>query len=559
MEEGGPQKKQKTSTRTSRVPQSSQNETIPPTETKITRTSSMNHSSANSGSVNAASSASASASTSAAAASAAAAAATTSAASSVPASGLVGGNVKGPASVAYEPSRSIELQDEVLAKSMTEFQCWGCRSIVWQPEMSPCFHLACKECLNQLFDSAREQGKLLSGGRCECPTCRTPFKRSECKPLAEANPLSWRMLSKLRIYCPDYRHMGCEQIIEYSNAQDHLDKTCKWSTKLCTFCNHRFKTCEMEAHGKFCDRLEKCSCCKQSVTASQMKTHLTECSKVLVECPNKCESKKMMYREDVLIHRKTCPFEKVKCSIPFCSQSSILRRDLSKHIKDEKSHLDDLQKLIHEPINTSTTTATSSTPNNSISSSSSSSTSSTSIISSGSGTAASISTSASKERVTDEAIMVERAVSYEIMATLMKTVCSQTSELTEMRSIGMHRPIVFCEKNHIMPLTFGSGVCSACGIRINAREPIFECKTCKYNHCLVCYVQSYQKRHQQQLQQQHQQQQQQQQQPLQLNMNASLVQMLQGIFNDIEGGEARILYTTQNPWSNNNPNHHHHH
>jgi hypothetical protein len=239
--------------------------------------------------------------------------------------------IGGPLAVTYLPQLDIELVDNKLLSSLPMLQCWGCQSLVWNCEVPPCVHLACKGCLDTWF--------LTRGEDAGCPTCKKPFVRSDCVPLSSTNPshvFITRALASLKIKCPEYSHVGCKAVMDYSEAKEHLNKTCSYSTTVCEFCKGRFKICEFEQHGKACRRWITCKACKSKHLESETDMHAKVCPRMLIDCPNICGTK--IVRAHVATHLQTCPEEKLPCPIPGCPVRQVVRRAFTGHVNDLSIH-----------------------------------------------------------------------------------------------------------------------------------------------------------------------------------------------------------------------------
>lgn len=236
--------------------------------------------------------------------------------------------------VNYEPELNVVLSDAKLLESLPGLQCWGCRSLVWQCEVPPCEHVACHGCVDNLFSTPSEDGSISR----KCPLCKQEFSRAQWEPLSPLkHKFLIRCLSGIKIKCPEFQHMGCNVIVDYSEAKSHLEKTCKWSITKCEFCSKKFKTCDMAKHGLVCKRRQKCPHCALSIISDEVVAHELICPKLPRPCPNKC-SPDLYIAKSLDEHMLICPASLEACPIPTCPMKLIARKDLCMHLSDIKLH-----------------------------------------------------------------------------------------------------------------------------------------------------------------------------------------------------------------------------
>jgi len=354
-----------------------------------------------------------------------------------------------PVAVTYGAQLQVELADEKLLTTFPMFQCWGCRSLVWECEVPPCLHLACKGCVNGFFaDGEKEK---------QCPTCKAPLTRNKYESVSLTKHLVLqRMLSGLQIKCPMFQHMGCKAVIEYSEAKSHLEKTCEYSITECEFCFKPFKTCEMVLHGQSCKRWMKCPDCKTKLLSDQLPTHQSSCMKKLILCTNACGT--LIKREHIDQHRESCPLQLLPCPIPFCPQGKIPRQSLLKHVSDETLHHGAIQDACWQPSQKNTTDIkTASGPFN-------------------------------------EAL--SGAMLSTITHALTKSLCLAWKQSVAIKAASLnHRlPISFCPDGH--PMSFAVApvneellpLCISCGDQLEPRQTHFVCETCQIHCCPRCYT-----------------------------------------------------------------------
>jgi hypothetical protein len=240
-----------------------------------------------------------------------------------------------PKPVSYRGELNVELADEKLLSTLETLQCWGCRALVWNCQVPPCAHLACKNCVDSLY--------AVDSGPKKCPTCKETLLRSQWEPLSpDRHKFIVHLLYNLKIKCPEYQHKGCKAVIEYSDAKSHLDKTCQFSTTQCEFCRLWFKTCEMGRHGRFCKRWIKCTHCKKQYLSDQ--DHETKCGRRPIPCPNNCSPLPSFNHDSLVDHLRICPTQLVPCPVHKCPATFVPRNDLANHLNDVELHANALIK-----------------------------------------------------------------------------------------------------------------------------------------------------------------------------------------------------------------------
>jgi hypothetical protein len=332
-----------------------------------------------------------------------------------------------PGTVTYGPELNVVLVDDKILNTFPILQCWGCQALVWNCEVPPCAHLACHSCVDGLFRDGVASAN--------CPICKESYSRTQWEPILETkHKVIFRLLQGLKIRCPEYQHVGCKDIIDYSEAKSHLQSTCKWAVSQCEFCNKKFKTCEMPRHGQTCKRWIKCQFCKQRYLSDLLANHDRSCAKKPIACPNNCGDKTQFHRESIVDHLRICPMELQPCPIPNCSKRTIPRKDLLQHLKDVKLHTDDLTR-------TSNTNSTSNA----------------------------------------------------VIADVVKALCVSSEQLTSIYDHGRLFPVAFCDRMHVMRFAIAEvsedlPLCIKCADELEPRQPHFVCDKCCIHHCCGCFA-----------------------------------------------------------------------
>ena len=126
-----------------------------------------------------------------------------------------------------------------------------------------------------------------------------------------------REVQDLRAYCTN-KKKGCKWTGELRDIAFHLDNTdgCQFEEVTCpNDCKKQMKRRLLSNHIKFkCPYREvKCQYCSNNVKRLFVdSTHLEECPKLPLPCPNGCRKVKLL-REDLEAHRKECPLELIQC------------------------------------------------------------------------------------------------------------------------------------------------------------------------------------------------------------------------------------------------------
>lgn len=99
-----------------------------------------------------------------------------------------------------------------------DFECAICKNLVEEPTYTSCTHVFCGACLEEWLVASQER----TGDEPRCPSCQAGLGRSDsCAPLRVANPLAWRILSRVQCRCP---LAGCRWVGDYSEVHAHLTK-----------------------------------------------------------------------------------------------------------------------------------------------------------------------------------------------------------------------------------------------------------------------------------------------------------------------------------------------
>lgn len=182
-----------------------------------------------------------------------------------------------------------------------ELTCPICRMALREPQLTDCGHHYCEVCLRPLLGSKHV---------IFCPICRTQLTRSKIYP---NNALKRQILS-LDIYC-DQKEKGCKWSGELRDLETHK-RTCQYIDVLCpNGCKSIILLADVKKHEEVCpNRIVTCFLCNLKIEHWSMESHLTECEKYVVLCPNNCGYE--MTREKLDYHlsqQGSCPNTPVEC------------------------------------------------------------------------------------------------------------------------------------------------------------------------------------------------------------------------------------------------------
>lgn len=102
------------------------------------------------------------------------------------------------------PTTHVLTNDELVS----EFLCKICFQLVEHPAYTACTHVFCASCLSDWLNQNPS-----------CPACKAPLGPRDVAELKAANPLAWRVLSRVQCRCPV---QGCVWRGDYSELSSHL-------------------------------------------------------------------------------------------------------------------------------------------------------------------------------------------------------------------------------------------------------------------------------------------------------------------------------------------------
>ncbi|KAJ7387270.1 hypothetical protein OS493_004246 [Desmophyllum pertusum] len=219
-----------------------------------------------------------------------------------------------------------------------KYQCPVCKDVLRYPvQFEECGHRVCSACFPTLL-------------RVE-PRC--PIDQNQInKDAAYVDKAFNREILELDVKCNNHE-WGCKWEGEFQNAQEHADD-CEFVDMLCSYeCGARFQKRFFEKHvDKDCPKkIIICPYCDDRHLREDRKTHLDECPKLPMPCPNKCEKKLVINRDQVDHHvSEECPKTKMTCEYEDIGCAHRCNREkLPKHHKSELiSHVRMLYSIVME-------------------------------------------------------------------------------------------------------------------------------------------------------------------------------------------------------------------
>ena len=204
------------------------------------------------------------------------------------------------------------------------FVCKICHLPSKVPHLSVCCgHTFCESCL----DGTK---KVIAYPRA-CPMCRS----SNFKTFL--NKQNERAIKSLLVFCTN-KDKGCDWQGEVNDITGHLGNSdgCQFEEVKCSnHCGLMLQRQHLPSHVD-----NECPCrevhCQYCSAAGQhqfiMGEHVGECAKLPLPCPNNCGVDSIL-REDMKVHKTTCPFEEIEC--PNDCGKNLQRQFMANHAETE--------------------------------------------------------------------------------------------------------------------------------------------------------------------------------------------------------------------------------
>ena len=228
-------------------------------------------------------------------------------------------------------------------------ECPICLQIMLKDiSLTSCGHHFCTSCIKRIHGA--------------CPTCRATSY------LIFPDADRQRYIRGLQVYCSNKKD-GCTWKGELKNLSGHINKDkregdCQFEVVECRYyydsfsifgkCTVNMKRADLANHeeNECPNRPYTCQYCgKKDACWYTTYYHYDECPRYPVTCPNKCDPKKTMPREEVDAHIKNdCPLEPVACELCWAGCTARpQRKDIEQHITSNQiQHLTLLAKACKE-------------------------------------------------------------------------------------------------------------------------------------------------------------------------------------------------------------------
>jgi len=195
-----------------------------------------------------------------------------------------------------------------------ENKCPLCDDVLKDPHLLvPCGHIFCRNCIH----NSTHAPKCPLGGKCDFT-----FPEEEYKVVPNKNVL--RKIDSLTVRCPN--DTQCEWKDKLSSLKTHFEN-CDFQLICCPLeCGINLARRDTGSHCKDNCKFREVECqyCKSQMQWSTCVVHEKTC------CPNGCDER--TETQTVEEHLKVCLLQPIPCVL-FCTTSSILRKNLSDHVK----------------------------------------------------------------------------------------------------------------------------------------------------------------------------------------------------------------------------------
>ena len=210
--------------------------------------------------------------------------------------------------------------------------CDLCLNVVRQPLQSPCCgKTRCSTCIEQLMLHHSESTSP------PCPYCRAQL-------LTFSDKRTELQVNTLRVYCTN-KHLGCRWTGELCNVQSHVKSSsgCQYVMVLCTNgCGEMCLRGKLGDHLRHQCHLRKATCIycqKEDVLEVIVNSHYGKCPEYPLHCPHNCSDSTIM-RKDLPAHLKDecplhvmeCPYNQVGCDV------MLRRKDMPAHLATNLQH-----------------------------------------------------------------------------------------------------------------------------------------------------------------------------------------------------------------------------
>lgn len=212
----------------------------------------------------------------------------------------------------------LEINSDLIMEDFRDYlndiTCLICLKIVFEPVIcGNCSTIFCKTCIEGWLNKNQN-----------CPM-RCIYKESKL------SNLSLNFLNKLKIYCTN-KEKGCLITTHYDELNKHLENNCEYTICECNGCQKKLSRIEMKSHLTKCEKLEiECPECSIKVTKPMFQDH----------CQNFCTGRDVICKDCnksfsfsiIDSHNLTCNLSEIVCD--YCFKNFKKSEKIENHSKDE--------------------------------------------------------------------------------------------------------------------------------------------------------------------------------------------------------------------------------
>ncbi|XP_066935352.1 TNF receptor-associated factor 4-like [Clytia hemisphaerica] len=182
-----------------------------------------------------------------------------------------------------------------------QYTCPQCKDVLRYPvQFEECGHRVCSSCYHEYL---RVEPR--------CPVDQVSINRDKCSLDKELN----MEIMSLEAKCNN-NEWGCRWEGYHNGVQEHMEE-CEYADILCVNdCGAKFQRRFQQKHlDKDCrKKIISCAFCDSRFLREEKKLHLEDCLKVPLPCPNKCDKKLTIARDELDKHiEEDCPRTKIVC------------------------------------------------------------------------------------------------------------------------------------------------------------------------------------------------------------------------------------------------------
>ncbi|KXJ29097.1 TNF receptor-associated factor 4 [Exaiptasia diaphana] len=230
-------------------------------------------------------------------------------------------------------------KDLIVSPPDKKYVCLKCDEILREPvQIKECGHRLCFHCYEDIRFG--EESPV-------CPEDQNEFDRDTPPDIDKAFK---REIEELQVKCKNVGS-GCSWEGPMIEFQAHV-KECDYEDILCEYdCGASYQRRYNQKHvDKECGKkIISCTYCNDRFLREDKKSHLEDCPKIPVMCPNKCDKKVTFPREELEKHiTEECNRAKINCDFEdVCCEHKASREKMIKHYtKEITNHV----RLLHDRL-----------------------------------------------------------------------------------------------------------------------------------------------------------------------------------------------------------------